>query len=450
MGVALVALTAALQPGRFLYSLGKKPSMDMGELMARAQKYINLEEMMDTRGSRIEWKRKSSSREMGESYRSAKRQETSTLHASPKTKRQPSKFSTYTPLNVPRYELLMQIRKKDYVSWPEPMRTPLHKQNMSKFCAFHRNHGHDPEECIQLKEEIETLIRRGYLSKFIKKEDPQREPLEQRRPSVKEKEEQVVGEIAVIFRGSASGGDSGGARKIYAKQKLLMEKEETISKRNKKYDDITFDSGDEEGVQKPHDDALVLSLLVANYKVKHILIDKGSSANVMFWSVLVEMKIGKERLKPVSTPLVGFSGDVVHPLGTITLPVTMGMTPQQITTLTEFLVVNCPSVYNIILGHPLLNAVRAVTSTYHLKIKFPTSHETRFVKGDQAIARSCYITALKGKMKARETLTVDDIEVRGKYPLISTVDMLKKKKLFLSISYNAVIKVSITSIVLHQ
>ncbi|XP_057969426.1 uncharacterized protein LOC131158574 [Malania oleifera] len=422
MGVALAALTTALQPESFLYFLGKKPPVDMGELIAWGQKYINLEEMMDTRGSRIERKRKSSGRETGESYRFAKRQENSALHASPKIRRQPSRFSTYTPLNVSRSELLMQIRKKDYVSWPDPMRTPLHKRNTSKFCAFHRDHGHDTEECIQLKKEIEALIRKGYLSKFIKKEDPQREPLEQRRSNVKEKEEQVVGEIAMIFGGSTSEGDTGGARKRYAKQVLSMEKGETSSKRNKKDDDITFDSGDEEGVQQPHDDALVLSLLVANYKVRHILIDNGSSANVMFWSVLVGIKIGKERLKPVSIPLVGFGGDIVHPLGTITLPVTIGTTPQQVTTLTEFLVVDRPSVYNIILGRPFLNAVRAVMSTYHLKIKFPTPHGIGFAKGDQTAARSCYVMALKGNMEARETLTMENLEVRGEYPQISTVD----------------------------
>ncbi|XP_057975319.1 uncharacterized protein LOC131162731 [Malania oleifera] len=107
IGVALAALTMALQPGSFLYSLGKKSPMDMGELMVRAQKYINLEEMMDTRGSHIEQKRKNSSRETGESYRSAKRHETSALHASPKMRGQHNKFSTYTPLNVSRSELLM-------------------------------------------------------------------------------------------------------------------------------------------------------------------------------------------------------------------------------------------------------------------------------------------------------------------------------------------------------
>ncbi|XP_057950965.1 uncharacterized protein LOC131145799 [Malania oleifera] len=243
MWVALAALTTALQPGSFLYSLGKKPPVDMGELMIRAEKYINLEEMMDTRGNRLERKRRNNGRESGDVYRPTKRHETSALQTSQKSRGQHNKFSTYTPLNVPRSELLMQIKKKDYVSWPEPMRTPLHKRNMSK---------------------------------FIKKENSQRESTEQRRHGPKEKEEQAIGEITVIFGGSASGGDSGSAHKRYAKQVQTIEKGETSSKRNKKGDAITFDSGDEEEVQQPHDDALVLSLLVANYMVRRILVDNGS------------------------------------------------------------------------------------------------------------------------------------------------------------------------------
>ncbi|XP_057975175.1 uncharacterized protein LOC131162577 [Malania oleifera] len=66
MGVALAALTTALQLGSFLYSLGKKPPVDMGELMIRAEKYINLEEIMDTRGNRLERKRRNNGRESGD------------------------------------------------------------------------------------------------------------------------------------------------------------------------------------------------------------------------------------------------------------------------------------------------------------------------------------------------------------------------------------------------
>ncbi|XP_057954060.1 uncharacterized protein LOC131148363 [Malania oleifera] len=269
MGVTLAALTTTLH-GQL--------SADMGELMARAQKYINLEEMKDTRGYRIEMKRKGNNWETGEPSRSTKRQETSTLLTNSKMRGHSSKFSTYTPLNAPCSDVLMHIRKKYYVSW-------------------------------------------GYLSRFIKKEDRQGEPREQNRLNGDEKEEQIIGKIAVIFGGSVSDKYSGGAHKRYAKQVLSTERGEPSNKGNKQDDVIIFDNGAEVGVQQPHDDALVLSLLVENYKVRRVLIDNGSSANIMFWLVLEGMKISKERLKPISTSLVGFGGDVVNPLGTVTLSV---------------------------------------------------------------------------------------------------------------------------------
>ncbi|XP_057976065.1 uncharacterized protein LOC131163485 [Malania oleifera] len=63
---------------------------------------------------------------------------------------------------------------------------------------------HNTEECIHLKNEIEALIKRGHLSKFVKKGDRRREFREQKKPNVNEKEEQIVGEIAVIFGGPAN------------------------------------------------------------------------------------------------------------------------------------------------------------------------------------------------------------------------------------------------------
>ncbi|XP_057954009.1 uncharacterized protein LOC131148310 [Malania oleifera] len=72
IGVELATLTTTLQPRNFLYSLGKKPPIDMGELMTRAQKYVSLEEMMDIRENHIELKRKGN-REVDESSRAGKR-----------------------------------------------------------------------------------------------------------------------------------------------------------------------------------------------------------------------------------------------------------------------------------------------------------------------------------------------------------------------------------------
>ena len=74
------------------------------------------------------------------------------------------------------------------------------------------------------------------------------------------------------------------------------------------------------------------------------------------------------------SPLVGFSGMKVQPVGTITLPVVVGTYPQQVTRNVSFLVVDCSSSYNAIIGRPTLNSWKAVTCTYHLSVKFPTEH----------------------------------------------------------------------------
>ncbi|KAJ0962231.1 hypothetical protein J5N97_030059 [Dioscorea zingiberensis] len=56
------------------------------------------------------------------------------------------------------------------------------------------------------------------------------------------------------------------------------------------------------------------------------------------------------------------------------------------------------SSYNVILGRPTLNALKAVISTYHLLLKFPTESGSGEVRGDQPLARQCYIATLKGKV----------------------------------------------------
>ena len=84
----------------------------------------------------------------------------------------------------------------------------------------------------------------------------------------------------------------------------------------------------------------------------------------------------------------------VQPMGTITLPVVVGAYPQQITKDVNFLVVDCSSFYNAIIGRPTLNSWKAITSTYHLSVKFPTEHEVGQVQGDQLVARECYLAML--------------------------------------------------------
>ncbi|KAL0453686.1 UNVERIFIED_CONTAM: hypothetical protein Slati_1346700 [Sesamum latifolium] len=84
------------------------------------------------------------------------------------------------------------------------------------------------------------------------------------------------------------------------------------------------------------------------------------------------MQLGNIPLEKVNTSLYGFIGEVVHPRGMISLPLTLGTGPTRRTYMLKFLVVDVPSAYNVILGRPTLNAFEAIISTYHMKIKFPT------------------------------------------------------------------------------
>ena len=90
---------------------------------------------------------------------------------------------------------------------------------------------------------------------------------------------------------------------------------------------ITFSDSDLKGCQHPHDDPLVIRTVVANKTIHRVLVDNGSSADIIFASAFDKMGIGREKLEPVNTHLRGFSGEKVLPLGSIQLVLTLGDPP---------------------------------------------------------------------------------------------------------------------------
>ena len=104
-----------------------------------------------------------------------------------------------------------------------------------------------------------------------------------------------------------------------------------------------------------------------------------------------------KRLQPFKSPLVSFSGDRIYPKGIISLLVTAGTHLAQVTKQVDFFIVDCPSSYNVILGWLMLNRLKAATSTYYLKVKFPTPHGIGEICGNQLLARECYQAMLASK-----------------------------------------------------
>uniref|UniRef100_A0A2N9F6T8 Uncharacterized protein n=1 Tax=Fagus sylvatica TaxID=28930 RepID=A0A2N9F6T8_FAGSY len=170
---------------------------------------------------------------------------------------------------------------------------------------------------------------------------------------------------------------------------------------------ISFSEDDARNIHHPHDDALVVTLTIAGFLTRRVLVDNGSSADIIYLPAYQQMKVDKEQLKPIDIPLVGFTGDRVKPLGVVSLVIEAGTYPRQVRTSVEFLVVDCPSAYNVIIGRPTLNKLRAVTSTYHLLVRFPTEHGIGELKGDQATARECYFASL-GPEATHQTMKIDE------------------------------------------
>ncbi|XP_073271858.1 uncharacterized protein [Primulina huaijiensis] len=158
-----------------------------------------------------------------------------------------------------------------------------------------------------------------------------------------------------MISGGATDGDSGRAQKAHGRRLENFE----ISRGADLPQDpvISFGPEDLRGVVTPHNDALVM---------------------------------GEFEFEPVSTPLYGFAGHAIPPLGQIVLPLSLGTDPRRVTKMIAFTVIDTPSAFNGMIWRPSLKDFRAVASTYHQKLKFPVGKGVGILCGDQKTDRRCY------------------------------------------------------------
>ena len=126
------------------------------------------------------------------------------------------------------------------------MRSDPTKRDNTKYYEFHRYHGHRTDDCIQLRKEIEYLIRRGYLHRFVTSEgqDQPQQPPPPRQTTTQH--QQPLGEIHVILGGFAGRGESSSARKAHlqnTKSGEVMEVQ-AVSKLPRLETTITFSDSD--------------------------------------------------------------------------------------------------------------------------------------------------------------------------------------------------------------
>ena len=84
---------------------------------------------------------------------------------------------------------------------------------------------------------------------------------------------------------------------------------------------MSFSEGDAMGVKQPHNNPLVIMLNIEGFNTKRILVDNGSSADIIYLLAFQQLRLDPKRLRLFDSPLVSFSEDRVYPRGIVTLTV---------------------------------------------------------------------------------------------------------------------------------
>ncbi|XP_074345424.1 uncharacterized protein LOC141684389 [Apium graveolens] len=286
-------------------------------------------------------------------------------------------------------------------------------RDKKKYCDYHESTGHDTHECRHLKDEIEELIKAGFVGEWIDKvkrcrrSDDKgkdgRQPL--RVEDVKKTAEvkfQRAGSIRSIFGGHPFVGDSNRALERNAREAQhppltnfhsLEDRPPKIFKGESA--DITFRERESRWVHHPHKDALVITMLIGAMNVHQVFLDNGSSANILYYSTYKKLGFPDNDMYFEDAHVYRFTGEAMRVMGSVRLPVTLGEGALSVTQMIDFKVLDQDSAHNVLVGRPWLRAFRVITSIHHLMIKFSTPNGVSSLRGSQYESRDCYHKAVK-------------------------------------------------------
>ncbi|XP_059635298.1 uncharacterized protein LOC132277460 [Cornus florida] len=301
---------------KFHTSLVKYSPPDIQTINTRAQIYIRLEENVAHRAQHATLVTvKNKPREKVLNSKSQKNQ----LASAPVTQVPEKRYRTeerFTPLHTTLARLFQE--NKIRFAAPQPMRQPLEQRDKSKHCAYHRDYGHTTNDCRSLRRQVENMIIRGELTNYLTAKEYVK--------LLEVNPRKVEGtQVKVIHAIHGRSEDDQESKEVYGFRLRADHKLRKLSSVNTITSgsiSIGFGNGDLSRVQLPHEDPLVISLLVANCMIKRILIDPGSSANIITKAVFEQLEIPSSSILPTSSPLIGFDGTKVDPIGVIDLFVT--------------------------------------------------------------------------------------------------------------------------------
>ena len=219
--VQLTTFKARLRSRDLVASLVKNPPKTMAEMLPKAQKYMNAEDAV----AAIRDVEKPGDKGRKDDKRRGQKRKRPDRRITDVNRQKDDKGTwtvKFTPLVMPVDKILMQIKDEHYLKWPRPLHSSPNIHNKNKYCRFHKDHGHYMKDCRDLKEQIEELIQKGKLQKYVKKGEyskfrggskNQHEFSSRSDDRPHQPPQDVIGEIKMIARGLFTRGSFGSLKK---------------------------------------------------------------------------------------------------------------------------------------------------------------------------------------------------------------------------------------------
>ncbi|VFQ76089.1 unnamed protein product [Cuscuta campestris] len=238
-----------------------------------------------------------------------------------------------------------------------------------KWCTYHQSDSHNTADCRNVKAVLKEMALNGELGEGYAAGNKDLKANTWTRPQGKDQGRKKSGkdnnkpdkEFIEMIVGGLEGGDTASQRKNWARSLHVAVVSLESQGKQAKREPITFTDRDLPRTGGDHNDPLVVTMDINEADVARVLVDTGSSVNVLYLDAFKKLKLDRSMLRPLQTPLSGFTGASIEAEGQITLPVTLG----------------------------------AIISMAHLCMKFYTPNGIGEERGDQKNARSCYLEAVK-------------------------------------------------------
>lgn len=149
---------------------------------------------------------------------------------------------------------------------------------------------------------------------------------------------------------------------------------------------------------------LIFRAMIVNFGVHRVLVHQGASHDIIFSNLFRTLGLSEDDLTTHGgCDLTCFNGSTNEPWGLATLRVTFGENKAKMSFKCQFLIIDCPSPYNCIIGWTTLAELGVVSSMVHLKMRYHNDQdEVVFVLGDVEANKECYLVGFNELKDRRE------------------------------------------------